>query len=277
MSSLFDLTGKTALVTGGTRGIGRAMALALAEAGADIILVQASIPHFPLGPPLTPPPPQRDINNSSTRDDIMSLGRACRTVLGDLSSSASVGFIIPDLVSNDSALPNGGIHILLNCAGIQRRHKAHEFPDTEWNEVVQTNLSTVFTLCRDVGSYWIQKGIRGRIVNVASLLSFQGGLNVAAYAAAKHGVVGITKALSNEWAGRGIGVNAIAPGYIATDMNTDLQQDQERNRQILERIPAGKWGSPEDFKGPVVFLASEKASGYVNGETIVVDGGWLGR
>ncbi|KAF8533525.1 hypothetical protein BDD12DRAFT_864745 [Trichophaea hybrida] len=259
MSSLFDLTGKTALVTGGTRGIGRAMALALAEAGADIILVQ------------------RDINNFSTRDDIMSLGRTCRTAIGDLSSSASVSFVIPDLISNDALLPNGGIHILLNCAGIQRRHKAEEFPDAAWDEVVQTNLSTVFTLCRDVGKYWIQNGIRGRIINVASLLSFQGGLTVPAYAAAKHGVVGITKALSNEWAGCGIGVNAIAPGYITTDMNKDLQQDQQRHRQISERIPAGRWGTPEDFKGPVLFLASEKASGYVNGETIVVDGGWLGR
>jgi 2-deoxy-D-gluconate 3-dehydrogenase len=142
----------------------------------------------------------------------MSLGRACRTAIADLSSAASVGFVIPDLVSNADALPNGGIHILLNCAGIQRRHASHEFPDNDWSEVLQTNLSTVFMLCRDIGYYWIAKGIRGRIINVASLLSFQGGLNVPAYAAAKHGVVGVTKALSNEWAGRGIGVNAIAPG-----------------------------------------------------------------
>ncbi|CCX32431.1 hypothetical protein FPQ18DRAFT_124312 [Pyronema domesticum] len=257
--SFFDLSGKTALVTGGTRGIGRAMALALAEAGADIILVQ------------------RNTRDSSTRDDIIDLGRKCRIVLADLSTSASVSFVIPDLVSHAEMLPNGGIHILVNCAGIQRRNPAHEFPDSEWNEVVQTNLSTVFTMCRDIGKYWIENDIGGRIVNVASLLSFQGGINVPAYAAAKHGVMGLTKSLSNEWAKHGIAVNAIAPGYIATDMNKDLQSDKERNKSIMDRIPAGRWGNPDDFKGPVVFLASEKASGYINGETIVVDGGWMGR
>lgn len=143
--------------------------------------------------------------------------------------------------------------------------------------MLQTNLSSVFTLCRTVGNYWLAHKIHGRLINVASLLSFQGGFSVAAYTASKHGVAGITKALSNEWAGSGIGVNAIAPGYIATDMNAELQKDEVRNRQILERIPAQRWGKPEDFKGPVVFLASERASGYVTGETLVVDGGWMAR
>jgi len=167
--------------------------------------------------------------------------------------------------------------LLLNCAGIQSRHPSHEFPSSDWNAVLQTNLNTVFTLCRDIGAYWIANGIRGRIINVASLLSFQGGLTVPAYAASKGGVLQLTKALSNEWAGKGIGVNAIAPGYIATDMNEALIANETRSRQIMERIPAGRWGKPEDFKGPVVFLASEKASGYVSGECMVVDGGWMGR
>ncbi|KAA8909388.1 hypothetical protein FN846DRAFT_898315 [Sphaerosporella brunnea] len=259
MASMFDLTGKTALITGGTRGIGKAMALALAEAGADTILVQ------------------RDATNLATKDAIVSLGRQCLIHSSDLSSSTSVRSIVPTLCAGASTLPNGGIHILLNCAGIQRRHPTAEFPDSDWDEILQTNLSTVFMLCRALGKYWLENGIRGRIVNIASLLTFQGGMTVAGYAAAKHGVAGLTKALSNEWAGRGIGVNAIAPGYIATDMNLDLQKDETRNRQILERIPAQRWGCPEDFKGPVVFLASEKASGYVSGEILVVDGGWMGR
>lgn len=167
----------------------------------------------------------------------------------------------------------------MNSAGIQSRHPAHQFPTTEWNAVLQTNLSSVFTLCRDMGAYWLAATppVRGRIINVASLLSFQGGFTVPAYAASKGAVLQLTKALSNEWAGKGIGVNAIAPGYIATDMNEALINNETRAKQIMERIPAGRWGSPEDFKGPVVFLASEKASGYVSGECLVVDGGWMGR
>jgi 2-deoxy-D-gluconate 3-dehydrogenase len=174
------------------------------------------------------------------------------------------------------------IDILLNCAGIQRRHPAHEFPDDDWNEVLQVNLNVTFTLCRDAGAHMLARepspGVsrRGSIINIASLLSFQGGITVPAYAASKGGVSQLTKALSNEWASKGITVNAIAPGYIATDMNTALIENKERATSILSRIPAGRWGKPEDFKGPVVFLASA-ASAYVTGETLTVDGGWMAR
>jgi 2-dehydro-3-deoxy-D-gluconate 5-dehydrogenase len=173
------------------------------------------------------------------------------------------------------------IHVLLNCGGIQRRHPPHQFPDDDWNEVLQVNLNAVFTLCRDVGAHMLSRspdstGRRGSIINVGSLLCFQGGINVPAYAASKGGVSQLTKALSNQWAGEGICVNAIAPGYIATEMNTALINDQDRAKSILDRIPAGRWGSPDDFRGTVVFLAS-RASAYVSGEILTVDGGWMGR
>lgn len=173
------------------------------------------------------------------------------------------------------------MHILVTCAGIQKRHPAHQFPDNDWNEVLQVNLTTVFTLDRDFGAYLLSKpgpisGSRGSVINIASLLTFQGGITVPAYAASKGGVGQLTKALSNEWAGKGIQVNAICPGYIDTDMNVALMQDQERQKSILSRIPAGRWGQPEDFKGAVVFLAS-KASSYISGEILTVDGGWMGR
>jgi 2-dehydro-3-deoxy-D-gluconate 5-dehydrogenase len=171
--------------------------------------------------------------------------------------------------------------ILITCAGIQRRHPAHEFPDNDWNDVLQVNLTTVFTLCRDFGAYLLSKpvsesGRRGSIINVGSILSFQGGITVPAYAASKGGVAQLTKALSNEWAGKGINVNAIAPGYVDTEMNTALMADEERQKSILSRIPAERWGRPEDFKGAAVYLAS-RASGYVTGEILTVDGGWMGR
>ena len=174
------------------------------------------------------------------------------------------------------------MHILLTCAGVQKRHDAHEFPDEDWNFVLQVNLNTVWTLCRDFGAYLLSKPepqpgrSRGSIINIASLLTFQGGIRVPAYAASKGGVGQLTKALSNEWAGKGIQVNAIAPGYIATDMNEALMKDEKRQTAILERIPAGRWGKPEDFKGAIIFLASE-ASSYLSGECITVDGGWMGR
>jgi 2-dehydro-3-deoxy-D-gluconate 5-dehydrogenase len=173
------------------------------------------------------------------------------------------------------------MHVLLNCAGVQKRHAPHQFPDEDWNFVLQVNLSTVWTLCRDFGGYLLSKpkpnkGSRGSIINIASLLTFQGGINVPAYAASKGGVGQLTKALSNQWIGEGIKVNCIAPGYIDTDMNEALMKDTNRQKAILERIPAGRWGKPEDFKGPAVFLASE-ASGYVSGDVLLVDGGWMGR
>lgn len=166
----------------------------------------------------------------------------------------------------------------MTCAGIQRRHPSHEFPLGDWNQVLQVNLSTVFTLCRDFGAYMLTRPgpHRGSVINIASLVSFSGGLTVPAYASAKGGVAQLTKALSNEWASKGINVNAIAPGYINTDMNEALINNETRARQILERIPMGRWGEPEDFKGPVVWLAS-KASAYVSGQIITVDGGWMGR
>ena len=174
------------------------------------------------------------------------------------------------------------LHILLTCAGVQRRHDAHEFLDNDWDLVLQVNLNAVWTLCRDFGAYLLSKPeppagqSRGSIITIASLLTFQGGIRVPAYAAAKGGVGQLTKALSNEWAGKGIKVNSIAPGYIDTDMNEALMQDEKRAKAILERIPTGRWGKPEDFKGPAVFLASE-ASSYVTGEIITVDGGWMAR
>ena len=256
--SLFSLYGETALVTGGTRGIGQAMALALASAGADILLIQ------------------RDASNAATRQQVLSLGRQCHIYTADLSSPSSVAALVPRIQSDGHA-----ITILLNCAGIQSRHPASEFPDEDWARVLQVNLSAVFTLCRDVGAAMLARplppdGRRGVIINVASLLSFQGGITVPAYAAAKGGVAQLTKALSNEWAGRGICVNAVAPGYVDTEMNTALLLDQSRAEGILARIPAGRWGVPGDFRGVVVYLAS-RASGYVSGEIVTVDGGWMGR
>ncbi|KAK5119367.1 hypothetical protein LTR85_007723 [Meristemomyces frigidus] len=255
---LFSLEGKTALVTGGTRGIGQAMAIALAEAGADVLLVQ------------------RDDSNQTTREAIQKLGRKSEIYTADLASKDSMKALMPRIAKDGHQ-----IHILINCGGIQRRHPAHEFPDDDWNDVMQVNLNAVFTLCRDVGAHMLsrepdQYGRRGSIINIASLLTFQGGINVPAYAASKGGVGQLTKALSNQWAGQGICVNAIAPGYIATDMNEALISDEKRAESILSRIPAGRWGTPEDFKGSVVFLAS-RASGYVSGEILTIDGGWMGR
>jgi 2-dehydro-3-deoxy-D-gluconate 5-dehydrogenase len=197
-------------------------------------------------------------------------------VTADLADQSSVRSIIPSLAKEGQSMD-----ILLTCAGIQRRHAAEEFPDDDWNAVVQVNMTTVFTLCRDFGAYLLSKpepthGGRGRIINIASLLTFQGGINVPAYAASKGGVAQLTKALSNQWAGKGINVNAIAPGYIDTDMNMALIADEERQKAILARIPAGRWGKPEDFKGAALYLASE-ASSYVSGEVLTIDGGWMGR
>ncbi|KAF2808883.1 NAD(P)-binding protein [Mytilinidion resinicola] len=261
VQQLFSLEGQTALVTGGTRGIGQAMTLALAEAGADILLVQ------------------RDTSNQSTKQAIEALGRRATIYTADLSSPASVAALLPSILEKE---PNTRISILLNCGGIQKRHPSHQFPTEDWDAVIQVNLNAVFTLARDVGAHMLAQpadlpgGRRGSIINIASLLSFQGGLTVPAYAASKGGVAQLTKALSNEWAGKGLTVNGIAPGYIATEMNTALMEDKERAASILARIPAGRWGRPEDFKGAVVFLAAA-ASAYVSGEILTVDGGWMGR
>ncbi|KAL9089123.1 MAG: hypothetical protein Q9165_005936 [Trypethelium subeluteriae] len=262
VQQLFSLEGQTALVTGGTRGIGQAMALALAEAGADVVLVQ------------------RDTSNQQTKSQVEALGRKAQIVTADLSSPESVKNIPSQVFA---VVPR--IHILLTCAGIQKRHPAHQFPDSDWNQVLQVNLNSVFHLCRDIGAHMLSQppldpngtsAYRGSIINVASLLSFQGGITIPAYAASKGGVAQLTKALSNEWASKGVKVNAIAPGYIATEMNTALINDKERAASILARIPAARWGSADDFKGAIVYLAS-RASGYVSGEVLTVDGGWMGR
>lgn len=219
---------------------------------------------------------QRDESNQATKEAIEKLGRKARIYTADLASNESMTALLPKILKDDQQ-----VDILLNCGGIQRRHPAEQFPDNDWSEVLQVNLNAVFTLCRDVGAHMLSRdadnfGRRGSIINIGSLLSFQGGINVPAYAASKGGVAQLTKALSNQWANKGITVNGIAPGYIATDMNEALLKDEKRAASILERIPAGRWGSPEDFKGAVVYLAS-RASCYVSGEILTVDGGWMGR
>ncbi|CCC08716.1 hypothetical protein SMACR_06813 [Sordaria macrospora] len=259
VQNMFSLEGHTALITGATRGIGQAVAIALAEAGADILLVQ------------------RDESSTTTLNAIKALGRQATIYKADLSSPTDVSQLIPRILSD-----NYTIRILVNCAGIQRRHPSHLFPDSDFAEVMQVNLNTVFTLCRDVGAHML--GLephpvterKGSVINFASLLTFQGGLTVPAYAASKGAVGQLTKSFANEWTKEGITVNAIAPGYIETEMNEALLKDEGRLRSISERIPAGRWGSPEDFKGTAVYLAS-KASGYVSGHVLVVDGGWMGR
>jgi 2-deoxy-D-gluconate 3-dehydrogenase len=233
-------------------------------------------PPFTLPPP-TNPQPQRDPTNLSTKTAIEALGVTATIYTADLSSNSSVSALVPKILADGHR-----IHILLNCGGIQARHPAHQFPDDDWARVLQVNLTSVFTLCRDVGAHMLSQPAslpgnrRGSIINIASLLTFQGGITVPAYAASKGGVGQLTKALSNEWAGKGVNVNAVAPGYVATEMNSALLGDEHRAKSILERIPAGRWGEPGDFKGVAVWLASA-ASAYVSGEIVTVDGGWMGR
>lgn len=219
---------------------------------------------------------QRDESNQATKQAVEKLGRKSQIYTADLGSKQSMKELVPKITADGHQ-----IHILVNCGGIQRRHAPHQFPDDDWDDVMQVNLNAVFTLCRDIGAHMLKRpkdahGRRGSIINIASLLTFQGGINVPAYAASKGGVGQLTKALSNQWVPEGITVNAIAPGYISTDMNEALIADKARAESILSRIPAARWGTPEDFKGSVVFLAS-RASGYVSGEILTVDGGWMGR
>ncbi|KAI8960245.1 NAD(P)-binding protein [Daldinia sp. FL1419] len=257
--ALFSLKGETALVTGGTRGIGQAVAVGLAEAGADIILIQ------------------RSTASTETKSAIEATGRKVHIYTADFAIPEDVAGLIPRILGDGHT-----IRILVNCAGIQIRHAPEAFPDADYRAVMGVNTDTVFTLTRDVGAHMLGlepsavTGRRGSIINFASLLSFQGGLNVPAYAASKGAVTQMTKAFANSWTEKGINVNGIAPGYIATDMNTALINDQERAASISARIPAGRWGDPDDFKGSSIFLAS-KASSYVSGHTLVVDGGWMGR
>ena len=250
--NVFDLTGKVAVVTGSAGGLGQAMAIGLAEAGADVALVSHS--H----------------SSSDTMQAIEQLGRKALAVTADLSDDAQIEQVIQETLQHF-----GKINILLNNAGIIRRAPAAEHAKEDWDEVLQINLNAVFRLCQLAGREMIKMGY-GKIINIASMLSFQGGVNVPGYTASKHGVAGITKALANEWAGKGVHVNAIAPGYMVTDNTAALRKDEARNKQIIERIPAGRWGVPEDLKGPVVFLASS-ASDYLDGHVLCVDGGWMAR
>lgn len=248
----FDLSGKLAVVTGGNRGVGQGIAEALARAGADIVSIQTK-PECP-----------------ETAKKIQALGRVCYPVQLDLLKLTDAEPIAREIESE-----YGPVHILINNAGIQRRHPAEQFPLCDWDDVLQVQLRSVFLLCQAFGRRMLERG-QGKIINLASLLSFSGGLTVPAYAAAKGGVAQLTKALANEWASKGINVNAIAPGYIDTDMNTALKNDPVRYPQITTRIPAGRWGTPEDLGGPAVFLASSAAD-YVHGQILCVDGGWMAR
>ena len=251
---LFQLHGKTALVTGCRRGIGKAMAEALAEAGADIIGVSASL----------------ESSGSEIEGAVTALGRKFTGYAVDFSQRPAVYEFLSRIRQEAPA-----IDILVNNAGTILRKPAAEHPDDYWDTVLEVNLNAQFLLAREIGRDMLERG-RGKIIFTASLLSFQGGLNVPSYAASKGAIGQLTKALANEWAGRGVNVNAIAPGYIATDNTAPLRGDATRSRQILERIPAARWGTPDDLKGPTVFLASP-ASDYLHGEILVVDGGWMGR
>jgi 2-dehydro-3-deoxy-D-gluconate 5-dehydrogenase len=248
----FNLAGKVAVVTGGTIGLGEGMALGLAEAGADIAAV------YYMDPP-------RNV------DRFERLGRKWLGVEADLSSIQPVNDIVRKVVD-----AYGRIDILVNNAGIIRRNKSIDFTEKDWDEVMDINLKTLFFLSQAVARQFLKQGTGGKIINIASMLSFQGGILVPSYTASKSGVMGLTRLLACEWGPQGINVNAIAPGYMATRNTQAIQDDPVRSRQILDRIPAGRWGRPDDLKGSVVFLASE-ASSYLHGHTLAVDGGWLAR
>jgi 2-deoxy-D-gluconate 3-dehydrogenase len=249
----FRLDGQVALVTGATGGLGGAMARALASAGADVVC------HG-----LDEPP-------GETLAALRAAGRRAAAVVGNLFDPAT-----PPRLVREAEEALGPVDILVNNAGTIRRAPAAEHSDVDWDVVVTVDLTAAFRLSREVGRRLLARGARGKILNIASLLSFQGGIFVPSYAAAKGGLAQLTKALANEWAGRGINVNAIAPGYMRTDNTAPLRADPVRSRQILERIPAGRWGEPEDLAGAAVFLCS-RASDYVSGHVLVVDGGWLAR
>jgi 2-deoxy-D-gluconate 3-dehydrogenase len=249
--SSFDLGGRVALVTGANTGIGRAIAAALAGAGANVAVAGRSA-------------------CDETVADIEAIGRKSVYLQVDLSTTDRVQALVDETVE---AL--GGLDILINNAGIIRRSPAISFTEDDWDAVLDTNLKSAFFLCQAAGRHMLERG-RGKIINIASMLSFQGGVGVASYTASKSGIAGLTRLLANEWAGHGINVNAIAPGYIRTNNTAALQADGDRNRAILARIPAGRWGEASDIGGAAVFLASDAAA-YVHGTILPVDGGWLAR
>ncbi|HMO32647.1 MAG TPA: SDR family oxidoreductase [Lacibacter sp.] len=254
MLDQFQLQGKNALVTGCNKGIGKAMALGLAAAGADIIGVSASLK-----------PGESDVER-----EVQALGRSFHAYQADFSDRTSLYAFLQQV-----QVAHPRIDILVNNAGTILRAPAAEHPDEYWDKVININLDAQFITAREIGKRMLEQGC-GKIIFTCSLLSFQGGILVPGYAASKGAIASLVKALSNEWAGKGVQVNGIAPGYIATDNTTTLRNDPERSASILARIPAGRWGQPEDFAGPVVFLASA-ASDYVTGEILTVDGGWMGR
>ena len=252
IENLFNLNGKVAIVTGTSRGLGKVMAIALAKAGANIVGVGVS-------------------DMSETKEEIQKIGRQFLEIKADLTNTKPVDKIVSETVKKI-----GGIDILVNNSGTIRREDAINYKEKDWDDILNLNLKTLFFLSQKVAKQFMKQETGGKIINIASMLSFQGGIRVPAYTASKSGVMGLTKALANEWAKYNINVNAIAPGYMATDNTKQIREDEKRSQEILDRIPSGRWGTPEDLAGAVVFLAS-KASDYVNGHTLAVDGGWLAR
>lgn len=248
----FNLSGKVAIVTGCDTGLGQGMTLGLAQAGCDIVGVNRKMPE-------------------ETAAKVIALGRRFMAIQADLSKQDA----IDDIVSKTAA-EMGRVDILVNNAGTIRREDALTFSEKDWDDVINLNLKSVFFLSQAVARQFIAQGEGGKIINIASMLSFQGGIRVPSYTASKSGVLGITRLLANEWATHNINVNAIAPGYMATNNTQQLRDDEQRSKEILDRIPAARWGTPEDLQGPVVFLASA-ASDYISGYTLAVDGGWLAR
>jgi len=245
----FQIDGQVAVVTGGTKGIGKAISLALAEAGADIAVVSRS--------------PGADIEKS-----VLALKRRYMHHAADLTQREQTREVIPAIAEK-----MGDVNILVNNAGIIRRSPAADYSESDWDATMEIDLTASFLLSQAVGRIMLKKG-RGKIINIASILSFQGGLNVMAYASSKHGIVGLTKALANDWAGKGVNVNAIAPGFFATELTEPIQKDPERSKSITGRTPAGRWGTPEDIAGAALFLASP-ASDFLHGVTLPLDGGWM--
>ncbi len=251
MNTLFDLTGKIAMVTGSSTGLGQGMSLGFASAGADLVLVDR-------------------VGSDETASAIKTMGRRTISLVADLSSMEQIRKVVSDAIA-----AFGRVDILVNNAGTIRRTPAIDFSEEDWDEVMAINAKTVFFLSQAIARDMMKRK-KGKIINIASLLSFSGGITVPSYAASKGAVAQITKALANEWGQHGLNINAIAPGYMVTNNTANLRKDTERTRQISERIPMGRWGTPEDLQGPAIFLASH-ASDYVNGHVLLVDGGWMAR